>query len=88
MDVEAAVHNVAYATIATGSINIRDGIGTRLGLRTEESDETGVGTGVSFGTENNRKSSMKNDTDTRLGNGTNFTLQTDSFRDAIGRLGI
>ena len=91
MDFEAAVQNVAYATTATGGnncINNRKGIGTRLGLRTEESDEKGVGAGVSFGTENNRKNSMKNDIDARLGNGTNVTLQTDSFRDGIGRLGI
>ena len=31
---------------------------------------------------------MKNDTGNRHGNGTNVTLQTDSFRDGIGRLGI
>ena len=67
LDFQAAVQNVAYATTATGGIHIRDGFCRRFGLGTEESDDarerydpkTGVGTGVGFGTENNRKNSWK-----------------------------
>ena len=51
LDFQAAVQNVAYATTAEGGLNTQDGIGTRSGSRTEESDyaresygtKTGVG---------------------------------------------
>ena len=60
---QAAIENVPYATFATGGIITRNDIGTKLGLRTEWSDDaregygtkTGVGTGVGFGIESNRK---------------------------------
>ena len=67
LDFQAAVQNVTYATTAEGYIFFRDGIGTRLGLRTEESDDsrkgygtkTDFGTGRGFGTESNRKNYEK-----------------------------